>query len=264
MYKVTDGLKVDGFSIHSAHILIERNKGSRTFKCLDYFLIHIILEDTELVVENKTYPLSRGNLVYMSPHKNITFGKEYENIGSVYVIAFSSSFYERSLNDGLLLNSQLFFSCKSDIHITSASIPINEVQKLIIDRLFLYKENNNNNGFYIAVAHNCIEALLLDGLLYVEDLEEEKGDIKKFTSIDIINRFRVLLQENYKKERAVSFYAEQLHITPRRLTDIAKAVVNKTAKQMIIDKVVKESVRMLTYSNYTISEISYALYISPL
>lgn len=28
---------------------------------------------------------------------------------------------------------------------------------------------------------------------------------------------------------------------------------------MIIDKVVKESVRMLTYSNYTISEISYAL-----
>lgn len=259
MCKISDELKVDGFSVHAADALIQRNNGSRSFKHLDYFQIHIILENTELIVENKTHLLSSGDLVYISPQKNVTFGLAYENKGSVYVVAFLSSFYERSLSDVMLLNSQLFFSCKSETFITSASIPIEEVKKLIIDRLFLYKEKNNK-GLYIATAHNCIEALLLDGLLYVEDfIEEETEDMQKFVSIDIINRFRVLLQGHYKNERSVSFYAKQLYVTPRQLTKISKSIVGKTAKQMIVDKIVNEGIRMLTHSNYTISEISYEL-----
>src|SRR5690554_7184780 len=45
------------------------------------------------------------------------------------------------------------------------------------------------------------------------------------------SKFRILLQKNFKKERSVTFYAEQLHISPRRLTDMCEEVLRKSAKR---------------------------------
>lgn len=258
MYKTTNDLNIDGFSINSAHFLLERNNKIRDFEQVDFFQIHIVMKKTEITVETRKYNLSAGDLVFIGPSKRFSVGKEYLNKDHVYVVAFSSSFFEKSVNDSTLLNSELFFSPSSYIHITKASIPTEEIQKLIIDRLNLYKEKNNK-GFYIATAHNCVEALLLDGLFYVEETHIGDEELKRFTSFDIINRFRILLQKNYKKERTVSFYAEELCVTPRRLTEMAESVFGKSAKQMIIEKIVSESTRMLKYSGSTISEIAYEL-----
>ena len=258
MYCITDSLRVNGFSINPSHVLIERNQGSREFIPLDYFQIHIILQDTDITINKVKHSLSRGNMVFISPQKSFTVGVEYKNVNSVCIIAFSSSFYERSLNDGLLLNSELFFSSTSNIHITKASIPIEEVQKLIIDRLTLYK-SKNNNGFYVSATHNCIEALLLDGLLYIEERTIDREDLKKFTSLDVVNKFRILLQQHYIEERKVSFYAQKLNVTPRRLKDMTESVLGKSAKQMIIEKIVSESIRTLKHSSLTISETAYKL-----
>jgi len=259
MYKITEELNTDGFSINPAHLLIERNQGKKDFNTLDYYIIHIIIQDAEITVDNSKYNLPKGNLVFIGPGKNIVLGSGYERENGVYVIVFSSSFYERSVQDGLLLNSELFFNCSSGIVVSPASIPTYEIQKLIINRLALYKAKNNR-GFYIAAAHNCVEAILLDGLLYIEENEGEGIEkVKKFTSFDLVNRFRILLQKNFKKERSVTFYSEQLHITPRRLTNMTETLIGKSAKQIIIEKIISESLRMLKHSGLTVSEIAYEL-----
>lgn len=258
MYKITDELNVDGFSINPSHVLIARNQGKRDFYIFNYFVIHIIMKDTEITLENITYKLSKGNIVFISPGQNVVLGAEYEHENSVYVIAFNAPFYERSVNDGLLLNSEVFFHHSSEPLIISSSIPIEEVKKLVIDRIVLY-ETKKNKALYLSVAHNCIEGLLLDGLFYVKEKMVKKENLKKFTSLDVINKFRILLQKNYKKERQVIFYADQLHMTPRRLTDITETTLGKSAKQVIIEKIVSESIRLLKHSSFTISETAYEL-----
>lgn len=258
MYQISDALNVDGFSIHPTYRLIERNNGSGSYNTLEFFQIQIVLTETQITVENKTYPVPKGSLVFISPGKNVTLGKGYHTAGNAYFITFSSSFYEQSVNDGIWLNSELFFSYTSDIHITPITIPLENVEDLLFERLLRFREKKTP-GFYVAAAHNCVEALLLDGLSYVEGQNENLDGNKKYSAIDYVNRFRILLQRNFKKEKQVAFYADQLFITPRRLSDTTEVVLKKTAKQVIIEKIVNESLRMLKHSSMTIAEIAFDL-----
>jgi len=258
MYKISEELNTNGFSVNSMDAFIKRNNGSRVFNTTEYFCILVVVNASVFKIERQEYTAKRGSLVFIPPGKDIEFCKGSETQGSVYALTFSASFYERSAKDTLLLNSDLFFDQTSKIIITLATIPIDEVLKLIITRLSLYK-TKQNNGLYISVAHNCVEALLLDGLFYVDEKAQEMNHTGKFTFFDIVNRFRILLQKNYHNEKHVSFYAELLHITPRRLSEMTESVLGKSAKQIIIDKMVSEGTRMLKYSNYTVSEVAYQL-----
>ncbi len=258
MVKLSNELTNNGFNILPIDVIIANNKGLMKYNTMIYYAIHIVMKDVELIINENKHQLTEGQLAFISPGKDIVLGNGYEKKNSVYAIAFSPSFYERSLNDSALLNSELFFSTTKDIHITKASIPTEEIQKLIVDRMSLYKAKNNN-GFYIAAAHNCIEALILDGLLYVDENEIEGDKIKRFTSLDVVNRFRVLLQQNYKKEKKVTYYADLLHVTPRKLSEMTESVLGKSAKELIKDKIITESIRLLKHSKHTISEITYEL-----
>lgn len=258
MYKVTNELNINGFSVNPLNKLIARNNNNLAFNTLEYYCIFIATVDTAFTVENTTYQIKRGSLTFIGPEKNVVCKENCTNDGSVFIMAFTASFFEKSAHDSLLLNSNLFYDPQSKIVSTMGSIPIDEIIKLIIDRLALYK-TKNNNGLYISVAHNCIEAILLDGLFYVDESACIENDTRKFTYLDTVNRFRVLLQKNYQSEKQVSFYADLLNITPRRLSEMTESVLGKSAKQVIIDKMVAESVRMLKHTNYTVSEIAYQL-----
>lgn len=259
MYKITEELNINGFSANSMDYFIKRNGGSRSFEGLNYFCILIVINNVAVTIENIHYDLKRGSLVFIGPSKKIFFCPEADKKGSIYSLNFSASFFEKSAKDSLMLNSDLFFDESSKVVVTQASIPIDEVLKLVITRLDLYK-TKQNNGLYISVAHNCVQALMLDGMFHVDEKTcKQQEDTRKFTFIDIVNRFRVLLQKHYQIEKHVSFYAELLFVTPRRLSEMTESVLGRSAKQVIIDKVVSEGIRMLKHSNFTVSEVAYEL-----
>src|SRR5690554_1048488 len=157
MYEITNELKEQGFSINPSAFFLKRNDGNNNFNTLDFYVIHIILQKAKITVNNVTYELPAGSLVFIGPGKEIFVHDGYDQEEAVYVIAFSLSFYDRSITDGVLLNSELFFNCEADVVISPASLPTAEIKKLIIDRLNLFK-SKSNTGFYIATAHNCVRS----------------------------------------------------------------------------------------------------------
>jgi len=253
MYVVSKDLEVKGFSIISIDHLIARNNGSSNFNTMEYFVIFIVFEKTKIIVEGRAYYIEANNLVFIAPHKNVIY--EYGNLEDT-IVAFSSSFYEKSAKDSFILNSELFFN---EIHDVFISPPIGNkqaVQALIIDRLTLYKEKDP--GLYISVAHNCVEILLLDGLLRLEEKSFERP-CPHSTYLDKVNKFRILLQKYFKREKSVSFYSEQLNVSPQRLSVMTKTVLGKGAKKLVVEKVSNEALRMLENSTLNISEIAIEL-----
>lgn len=253
MYDVSKDLEIKGFSIISIDHLIARNNGSSNFNTMEYFVIFIVFEKTKIIVEGRAYYIEANNLVFIAPHKNVIY--EYGNLEDT-IVAFSSSFYEKSAKDSFILNSELFFN---EIHDVFISPPIGNkqaVQALIIDRLTLYKEKDP--GLYISVAHNCVEILLLDGLLRLEEKSFERP-CPHSTYLDKVNKFRILLQKYFKKEKSVSFYSHQLNVSPQRLSVMTKTVLGKGAKKLVVEKVSNEALRMLENSTLNISEIAIEL-----
>jgi AraC family transcriptional activator of pobA len=68
-----------------------------------------------------------------------------------------------------------------------------------------------------------------------------------------------LVEEHFRNERLISFYADKLAITPDRLNDHVKRVSGITAGHLIRQRVLTEAKRALVFTAQPINEISYDL-----
>lgn len=75
-------------------------------------------------------------------------------------------------------------------------------------------------------------------------------------------QFSRLVQEHYKRERKLLFYASQLHISSKYLTEVIKEVTGRNAGDFIHELVIMEAKFMLSQNEIPISEISEALHFS--
>jgi AraC-like DNA-binding protein len=81
----------------------------------------------------------------------------------------------------------------------------------------------------------------------------------------VASRFTQLLQAHYSDKRAgvalptVTHLADDLHMSPRYLSDLLKAETGKTAIELIHIFLISEAKNMLMINNTSITETAYAL-----
>ena len=74
-----------------------------------------------------------------------------------------------------------------------------------------------------------------------------------------VEALRRLVEEHFRKERLISFYAGKLAITPDRLNDHVKRASGVTAGHLIRQRLLTEAKRALVFTGQPIHEISYDL-----
>ena len=65
-----------------------------------------------------------------------------------------------------------------------------------------------------------------------------------------------ILENNFKKERSVQFYADKLFVTTGHLTKVLKDVGGKTAGELIDDAVIMEARILLANPSLTITQVA--------
>jgi len=71
--------------------------------------------------------------------------------------------------------------------------------------------------------------------------------------------FYLMVKERYKMHRSVNYYAEQLSISPKYLSEVTKELSGVSASELINNFVVQEAKSLLNYTRLSIVEISEAL-----
>ena len=74
-----------------------------------------------------------------------------------------------------------------------------------------------------------------------------------------LQALRELVENHFRKERQIAFYAGRLHMTTDRLNDLVKRATGVTAGHLIRQRVLTEAKRELVFTNRVISEIAYDL-----
>ncbi len=74
-----------------------------------------------------------------------------------------------------------------------------------------------------------------------------------------VEALRKLVEEHFKKERQLAFYANELAMTVDRLNDHVKRATGVTAGHLIRHRVLTEAKRQLVFTNEPIHEIAYDL-----
>ncbi|TSD63834.1 hypothetical protein FFF34_014795 [Inquilinus sp. KBS0705] len=74
--------------------------------------------------------------------------------------------------------------------------------------------------------------------------------------IVVYKKFKHLVEQNFFKHSTITAYADKLNITTHFLNSTVKAICNKTASDVIKERVILEAKQLLQFSDKTISEIT--------
>lgn len=143
-------------------------------------------------------------------------------------------------------NRELFAGLEAGA--SSIEGPLTKDLHLIFQQLF--KEYDERKpGFRLG-----LEFLLQSLLLKLSRYPNSKKEIK---SSSLIESYRDLIEQNFKTEHSVAFYADRLKVTSKVLTTKIAKALGKPASTLIQERCLIEAKRLLSYSDLSISEISY-------
>ena len=97
-------------------------------------------------------------------------------------------------------------------------------------------------------------------LLEIIEMAHQTIDTSQTTNqLDYFVRFKTLIEADYKTKRTVTYYANALNITTKKLNSICKSKTSKTALNIIHERLLTEIKRLLVFSGKNHKEIAFDL-----
>ena len=115
--------------------------------------------------------------------------------------------------------------------------------------------SDTNNPFRIQALENLIRLFYYGGIHYLPNRKDDSQASKNST----VDRFMELVQEHYREERLIGFYADKLCITAKYLSKLVKENTGISAGDWIERHVILEARAMLQSSDMTIQQIATSL-----
>lgn len=74
--------------------------------------------------------------------------------------------------------------------------------------------------------------------------------------LDKVLRFKAILEQYFKSERSIQFYAEGMGLSPRGLNNFLAKVLGKSFSVLIRDRIMREAEQLLLHSDFSVDEIA--------
>ncbi|WP_228378091.1 helix-turn-helix domain-containing protein [Chryseobacterium aquaticum] len=207
--------------------------------------------EIEIQIEDQKFKLSSGKISIIFP----------EQISSVTSTSFDVSgkiilFEEVLFCSDILKNELLSYNVDLATHLNCVFLSPSEFEqskKLAIDIENVYLNpslvRKEQARFYIKI--------YLLGL--IELVHGQHPVLQHETDKTLYIRFKKMLNERYKNERTVQYYASKLAITTKKLNNITKKHCDETAINAIHNRILQEIKRLLLFSDLSHKQISMEL-----
>ncbi|KFF13227.1 helix-turn-helix domain-containing protein [Flavobacterium hydatis] len=185
-------------------------------------------------------------IITLGPSVIRSFTKNSDEI-LMDIIFFKPQFFLKNQANVFFLNQYDFFN-NSQMHVFSlekdAKIKFGKIFDLINDAL----SGDSNNQSSILRSYLYILIFELDNIK-----QSISGNLNQNP---IFEKFKVILGRDFIKERSVAYYADNLNVTRKYLSEVIKKNSGKTASNWIDDFIVLEAKVLLQNKALTINQIS--------
>lgn len=98
-------------------------------------------------------------------------------------------------------------------------------------------------------------------ILVTREAKQKYVDGKKVSDekFDIIRNYNILVENHFKQQHSVQFYADQLHKSPKTLSNYFALYHHLSPLAVIQQRIILEAKRLLLYTDTTSKEIAYEL-----
>jgi len=201
-------------------------------------------------VDFDQFGIKRGSLFVLQPGQMHHWSLSEDIEG--FVIIFSQELYNLYFGQKKINEYNFYHSIHNRPEMVFEE---NEIPNLLPYFDLLIQENNHENKFQLDKMLNLLDCIHIEiSRKYSETYSHQTHsyNIK-------INSFERLLEQYFRMEKLPSFYADKLNITLKHLNRICNEILQKTATEVITDRVILEIKRMLIDKQLSINEIAFAV-----
>lgn len=195
--------------------------------------------------------MKKNDIVIISERRvteNYTASPDLECIG----MFMSMNFYYETIRNVSDISAMLIFSRTNPV----VSVSENNAKMFTnYFRILQSKTADTSNPFRRKVVQALVLAMFYDLNAIIHHMET-RGISKRPRADIIFTEFIRLVEGNFKSERRVSWYAEQMCITPKYLAETVKQVSRRTPNEWIDNYVTLELRLRLKNSSKSIKEIA--------
>ena len=130
---------------------------------------------------------------------------------------------------------------------------LNNITGLIFDEI------QNTDDYSQDIVLNLLHLFLLESRRIFDQQNQAPKEESDATPDVTIIKFKQLIEENFTKEKNVSPYAEMLNMNPACLNELTKRTTGITAGELIRNRVIDETKKLLFSSKMSGKEIAYEL-----
>ncbi|HEX8548120.1 MAG TPA: helix-turn-helix transcriptional regulator [Cytophagaceae bacterium] len=221
----------------------------------DFFEILFVTHGSgEHTIDSNKYEIVPNSIFFLTPGQihNLKLSDDI----SGFIFLFTAEFYLlNKLDKNKLLELPFFFN------ITGSPDP------LVLDKeddaeslKYLFTRSLIEKNSISEVSEEIIRSILDIILLTCKKLYPDSNDFGKLSKGKLlVKRFKQLVEEKYAEYKSVKDYSEYLGVTASHLSETIKSHTGRTSGEIIRDKIILETKRLLIHTDLTISEICYKL-----
>ncbi len=224
----------------------------------DFHVIFWIKKGTgKFVIDFQEYEFKVGSLILLSKDQLNHFLPFDKSETEIISIGFTPEFIYKSDND---LNHLFKFNAsayKKDKHSLVISENFDKKLQILCDEMYIISKEWDKKyvakGFYHYLCLFLIQCEMMQELQYDQNENQNNDQISTFLA------FNELLEQNYKTEFKVDFYAEKLNITVKGLAKLTKTHFKMPPKMVIDQRRILELKRQLQGTSKSGKTIAYEL-----
>ena len=214
-----------------------------------YLLLYITQGGGTHTIDLQAYELRPGALFFLAPGQ--VHGWELSADAAGYIVFFEAEFYQRRYPAGRLHGYPFF----DPSHLPVSYLPPadNAIAPLLSQ---LWQEASQP----LATPDDEVVAAYLFLVLELAARHYPEAPAPGAAlGRQQVREFSRLLNQHFRTQKTVAFYAEQLHVTPNHLTAICQRVVGHPARDLILARVMAEAQRQLHHSADSVTQLAQAL-----
>ncbi|WP_336703103.1 helix-turn-helix domain-containing protein [Chryseobacterium indologenes] len=202
-------------------------------------------------VDDINYSYSGYNILFLSPYQKVKLVSESNE--TIHMLFFHGDYYcieyhkEEVACNGLLFNN---------IYL-NPGIELSEERYHYILELYnhIKKEESEKHPFSESIIKTYIQLILAIGSKQKSSIENNVVSHEKLHNKNAVE-FQKLLEFYFKTEKELSFYSDKLNITNNTLSKAVKKEFSKTPTQLINERIIMESKKLLHLTYRSVKEIA--------
>ena len=206
-------------------------------------------DDNEITVDGKQYAVTKDTIICSTWLHNVDFMVK----ANARCLHFNSPFY-------CILDHDSEVGCKGILFFGSKHLPkikpgIKDLEVLESAWKMVIIEVQSVDNLQLEMLQMMLKRILIICTrIYKAQTYDQQIESKQ---VNIVREFNFLVEKHFREKHTVADYAELLNRSPKTLSNLFGKMYHKTPLQLIQERKMLESRRLLKYTDRAVSDIAY-------